>query len=202
MTIVMYSYVRQFCLICSVSLLKEQAFADRVYCFCFQAALHKTLESLFPTKYYALYQEGNEWEVIIFKATPHKDRAARFAACLPLMRGIRVALWANRANVLFAPAYLQILGLTEGQFGHIAQILLEIRQYSCVGFVQSDEKFADVIERQSLCGVALHLWNLTHVFCFYSLHGEPKHRAAALGSCHSSLGLSVSSGIYSIMSPG
>lgn len=31
-----------------------------------KAALHKTLESLFPTKYYALYQEGDEWEVIIF----------------------------------------------------------------------------------------------------------------------------------------
>lgn len=46
------------------------------------------------------------------------------------------------------PAYLQI-------FRHLAQILLEIRQYYFVGFIQSDEKFADVIGRQSLCGVAL-----------------------------------------------
>ena len=85
---------------------------------------------------------------VCLKATPHKDRASRFAACLPLMRGIRAALWANRANVLFAPTCLHL-------FRHLAQILLEIRQYSCVGFVQSDEKSAGAIGQQSLCGIAL-----------------------------------------------
>jgi len=40
-------------------------------------------------------------------------------------------------------------------FRHIAQILLEIRQYSCVEFVQSAEKSDCAICAQSLCGIAL-----------------------------------------------
>ena len=67
------------------------------------------------------------------KATPHKDR-------LKALYGI----------------YLQILVLTlESIRTYLAQILLEIRQYYCVEFVQSDEKFADVSAAQSLCGIAL-----------------------------------------------
>ena len=40
-------------------------------------------------------------------------------------------------------------------FRHLAQILLEIRRYSCVGFIQADEKSDGAIHTQSLCGVAL-----------------------------------------------
>jgi len=40
-------------------------------------------------------------------------------------------------------------------FGHLTQILLEIRKYSCVEFMQADEKSDCAIHMQSLCGVAL-----------------------------------------------
>ncbi len=40
-------------------------------------------------------------------------------------------------------------------FRHLAQILLEIRRYSCVGFIQADEKSDGAIHTQSLCSVAL-----------------------------------------------
>ncbi len=40
-------------------------------------------------------------------------------------------------------------------FCHLTQVLLEIRQYSCVEFMQADEKFYCAIHTQSLCGVAL-----------------------------------------------
>ncbi len=40
-------------------------------------------------------------------------------------------------------------------FRHLAQILLEIRRYSCVKFIQADEKSDGAIHTQSLCGVAL-----------------------------------------------
>ena len=43
-------------------------------------------------------------------------------------------------------------------FRQLAQILLEIRQYSCVGFIQADEKSDGAIHTQSLCGVALNLF--------------------------------------------
>ena len=46
-------------------------------------------------------------------------------------------------------SYLQI-------FRHIAQKLLEIRQYSCVVSIQSDEKSDFASARQWLCGVALN----------------------------------------------
>ncbi len=39
-------------------------------------------------------------------------------------------------------------------FRHLAQILLEIRRYSCVGFIQADEKSDGAIHTQPLCGVA------------------------------------------------
>ncbi len=42
-------------------------------------------------------------------------------------------------------------------FRQIAQILLEILQYSRVGFIQADEKSGDAIHTQSLCGVALYV---------------------------------------------
>jgi len=40
-------------------------------------------------------------------------------------------------------------------FGHLTQILLEIRRYSCVEFMQAVEKSDCAIHTQSLCGVAL-----------------------------------------------
>ena len=40
---------------------------------------------------------------------------------------------------------------------HLAQKLLDIRQYACVVFVQSDEKIGSASAAQSLCGVALRL---------------------------------------------
>ena len=40
-------------------------------------------------------------------------------------------------------------------FRHIARKLLEIREYSCVAFVQSDEKSDCAIRIQSLCGAAI-----------------------------------------------
>ncbi len=40
-------------------------------------------------------------------------------------------------------------------FRNLAQILLEIRQYSCVEFMQADIKSDCAIHMQSLCGVAL-----------------------------------------------
>ncbi len=46
-------------------------------------------------------------------------------------------------------------------FRHLAQILLEIRRYSCVGFIQADEKSDGAICTQSLCGVALRKCALT-----------------------------------------
>jgi hypothetical protein len=42
-------------------------------------------------------------------------------------------------------------------FRHLAQILLERRQPSCVEFVQSDEKSDCASAQQSLCGVALNI---------------------------------------------
>jgi len=39
-------------------------------------------------------------------------------------------------------------------FRYIAQKLLEIREYSCVAFVQSNEKSDCASARQSLCGIA------------------------------------------------
>jgi len=59
------------------------------------------------------------------KATPHKDRLT--------------ALYAICLHI----------------FRHTAQKLLEIRQYSCVVSVQSDEKSDFASAAQSLCGVAL-----------------------------------------------
>ena len=52
-------------------------------------------------------------------------------------------------------------------FRHLAQILLEIRRYSCVGFILADEKSDGAIHTQSLCGVALILkffllYNFSH----------------------------------------
>ena len=41
-------------------------------------------------------------------------------------------------------------------FRHLAQILLEIRRYSCVGFVQANEKPDSAIHTQSWCGIALN----------------------------------------------
>ncbi len=61
------------------------------------------------------------------KATPHNDR-----------------LTALRAACLHI-------------FRQLAQILLEILQYSRVGFIQADEKSGDAIHTQSLCGVALKI---------------------------------------------
>ena len=63
--------------------------------------------------------------ICLFKATPRNDR----------LTALRVAC-------------LHI-------FRQLAQILLEIRQYSCVGFIQADEKSDGAIHTQSLCGVAL-----------------------------------------------
>lgn len=42
-------------------------------------------------------------------------------------------------------------------FRHTAQKFLNIRQYACGIFVQSDEKFNFASVRQSLCSVALNL---------------------------------------------
>ena len=43
-------------------------------------------------------------------------------------------------------------------FRHLAQILLEIRQYYCVEFAQSAEKSDGAIRAQSLCGIALKIF--------------------------------------------
>ena len=60
-----------------------------------------------------------------FKAIPHKDRLTALYA---------ICLHISR---------------------HLAQKLLEIRQYSCVVSVQSDEKSDCASDAQSLCGIAL-----------------------------------------------
>ena len=62
---------------------------------------------------------------MILEATPHKDRLT--------------ALYVICLHI----------------FRHITQKLLEIRQYSCVDFMQSDEKIDCASPAQSLCGVAL-----------------------------------------------
>ncbi|MDE6733726.1 MAG: hypothetical protein K2J77_12740, partial [Oscillospiraceae bacterium] len=74
------------------------------------------------------------------KATPHKDRAARFAARLP-------------AN----------FRLNEVQHGHILRKISSQAPASFVDFAQSAEKFAGASDdgtstrgRQSLCGIALN----------------------------------------------
>jgi len=62
---------------------------------------------------------------LIFKATPRNDRLTALHA-----------------------ACLHI-------FRHLAQIILEILRYSCVGFIQADEKSGGAIHTQSLCCIAL-----------------------------------------------
>ena len=78
------------------------------------------------TKLFSLYKKPESYISItvyctlppILKATPHNYRPSGFVG-----------------------ACLQI-------FRHLAQILLEIRWYSCVEFIQSAGKFADAITQQ------------------------------------------------------
>ena len=60
-----------------------------------------------------------------FKATPHKARLTAL---------YRICLRFSR---------------------HLAQKLLDIRQYACVVFIQSDEKIDCASPAQSLCGITL-----------------------------------------------
>ncbi len=84
----------------------------------------------------------------------HKDNKTRlffFALCtikLISPNGLLKAIPHNDRLRALRAACLHI-------FGHLAQILLEIRQYSCVEFMQADEKSDCEIHMQSLWGVDL-----------------------------------------------
>ncbi len=63
-------------------------------------------------------------------------------------------------------------------FRHLAQILLEIRRYSCVGFIQADEKSDGAIHTQSLCGVALK-WSAKNSYNGIALPAsDPRYKKA------------------------
>ena len=65
--------------------------------------------------------------ICLVKATPHKDRLGALHVIC-----------------------LQI-------FRYLAQNLFDIRQYACIGFVQSNEKSDFASDAQSLCGIALNV---------------------------------------------
>ncbi len=62
-------------------------------------------------------------------------------------------------------------------FRYLAQKLLEIRRYSCVTFVQANEKSDCAITRQSLCGIALEpvQYLPAHVFLANFASDSPKN---------------------------